>query len=90
MVDIVSESPGSTTVKSINGYQTKIVPIIKNKRPQYSVYIKDRPLSEGARLMLQRMGMRWFAPLKCWTNAPPHWSRQQINLLIELQAVKDS
>ena len=87
MADRVSEGPDSTTANLVDGHQTKIVSIIKNNRPQYSVYIKDRPLSEGGQLMLQRMGMRWFEPLKCWTNAPAHWSRQQINLLIELQAV---
>lgn len=70
-----------------HGVIANVVPIIKNKQPVYSVYKKDKPLSEGGQLMLQRMGMRWFAPLKCWTNAPPHWSRQQINVLIELQAV---
>jgi hypothetical protein len=32
--------------------------------------------------MLQRMGMRWYAPLACWTNAPESWRREQIAVLL--------
>ncbi|MGD9982986.1 MAG: hypothetical protein AB7S51_02365 [Porticoccaceae bacterium] len=51
-------------------------------RVPYAVYRSATPLSAGTELMLQRMGMRWYAPLACWTNAPESWRREQIAVLL--------
>ncbi len=51
-------------------------------RVPYAVYRSTTPLSAGTELMLQRMGMRWYAPLECWTNAPESWQREQIAVLL--------
>ncbi len=64
----------------------EVVSIFKNKAPAYRVYRPDTLLSPGGKLMLQRMGMRWFEDLKCWTNAPDSWGRKQIEVLLAQEA----
>lgn len=59
-----------------------VIPITKNKRPHYYAYQRKGDFSEGATLMLARMGLRWCPELRCWTNAPEHWTLAQISVLL--------
>lgn len=72
----LSESTAMTERTSSN------VVSLPGGRAPYAVYRSTAPLSAATELMLQRMGMRWYAPLECWTNAPESWQREQIAVLL--------
>jgi hypothetical protein len=60
----------------------EVVIINKKRPPTYCAYQWPEPLSEGTALMLTRMGLRRCSELTCWTNAPDHWTPDQIKVLL--------
>lgn len=60
----------------------EVISINKKRQPPYIAYQWPGPLSEGAALMLSRMGLRQCVELQCWTNAPEHWTLDQVRILL--------
>lgn len=60
----------------------EVISINKKRQPSYIAYLWPEPLSEGTALMLGRMGLRRCVELQCWTNAPEHWTLDQVRILL--------
>lgn len=73
---------GPDTKTWVETVMAAVIPINRKRQPTYLAYPWPTALSEGAALVLSRMGLHQCAELQCWTNAPEHWTLDQVRVLL--------